>query len=1337
MSDRSGTRKKIVSYAFALMFIFGAFIAIQGSVQAAAPPASSSNTVYLNSTTTYYHDVSIANSGTTTTTVPYAENSSQNSVNFGFSTSVSSNGLTASASGTLGRYYYYQSSQLNLFSIAVPALSYSIVDSSTHETTYYDSIGTIYANISVSGNSASWSHTFNVLGDVGSSGPSGSTEPSYIYAEISPSWSLASAYPLTFSLSITETNDGGSTSYVLYESGNSYSISGSSSTESIVSGSSAPSQSSTPFVYGWYFNTASSSYSPATYLTSYNVVWSSNYAGEFSTNGQTSSQTTSGTISGSLSSFSTSFNPNGNDPSAVSNSASSWTYSYTLESQVQAQKTSVTDSYSSTQSPTENINWWNSSISYSISPPSGALNNPSLATTSGTINASTIASWSINHIISMGYGTGAQTDLMNVSGHKIIAPFTPTEQYQSFSDSAILNSGLTVIYHIDEYITYTISTTATPPNFASISQSPVTFSLKYSSPITLSEIEIFISGSLEDRYTSVGSGGTVSYSYLDPTFSPESVEWMLTTGQYVQYVNLTYGGTTTPAANSSSLIVLQSATSTPGFPIALTGSPSGSGYWDQEFTFNNTSDPTLMAGLNAERTNYRVELPTGSNVYSWVSSYNSTSVDIYAQLPNGTASVSFNLYPLFENFSAQAKTIIAATTTYQVLSPAPFMANATTTSSFMGIPGRNYNTTYQIMTYDVPLAPTTKYITAIINATWQFSGLYPSTYKIQENGQQALFSNVSGFGTIQVSTIQPSQSLGQSEPVSLTYLQLSGSSIGYQYYSDFSPIVKYTPFGSSSPITFTPGANDFNLPYGSKASVLVMDYWHQVVGSASFFVLDQSMQENIKLNVSLVSFIVNGTLAMMPPGSVSIASGGYNLTGANPEYIANGSSYVWYASAQDPQTFQMVLYSGIVTGNASSQDVIVPVGAPLSTLIINVEAYPGSGIGQLGNGGPATGTPTVTLRIDGAHTLLGTSFEGLLGHTYNITVYDVLGHLLLQKNITLVSSVMPETFNISTPSYLIGFVNNEAVNASSPLATQTSNLSQINTTSHYRFTTAVNQESEIYLTPGKYHLYTHDNLTNSINITLTNQSLYYSFNGQNISRITRSAFNFSAMQLTGSIYAPIQERNVTGNATVSLYIEIAGRNSLLSQSQTRSVMANMTIDILLNGNFIQTAKFSYISPGTLRVPLNLSTLSTQYSLNLTVSPSMIQGKLMGFQTSTGFAVVNYNPSNPPNSANSLATFLTSIPMEILYAILAVGEVINVVWKRLRRDDEDREESIDEAGTVIEANTALKVINKEPLTPGELAIWNAIDQKTRDKLMTGLTAGRRRVFVFRPRRKNAR
>ena len=154
----------------------------------------------------YWVQNSVANSGTTSFDLPYAENSSQNSVNLIYSSSDFTFGTSAAYTGSLavGSFYYYQSSSIGAMNFALPVPDYTT--GTVTKTTYQD-VGTVYANISVSGNSQSWSHTFDSNNAIGSDNT---------WIEISPSWTLGSAYPLTFSISFSITTPYASSSGFAY-----------------------------------------------------------------------------------------------------------------------------------------------------------------------------------------------------------------------------------------------------------------------------------------------------------------------------------------------------------------------------------------------------------------------------------------------------------------------------------------------------------------------------------------------------------------------------------------------------------------------------------------------------------------------------------------------------------------------------------------------------------------------------------------------------------------------------------------------------------------------------------------------------------------------------------------------------------------------------------------------------------------------------------------------------------------------------------------------------------------------------------------------------------------
>ena len=442
--------------------------------------------------------------------------------------------------------------------------------------------------------------------------------------------------------------------------------------------------------------------------------------------------------------------------------------------------------------------------------------------------------------------------------------------------------------------------------------------------------------------------------------------------------------------------------------------------------------------------------------------------------------------------------------TYSIGTSSIFQANATTSSTFSGASGLQYNSTYQYFTYDIPLAPSTNYVTVIWNSTWLLSNAYPSTF-LPVSGNFITFEDLQGFGSIEVQLIEPSSQINKMEQVQLSpYQQVTNNPLD-TYESYFQLSVSYVPFQSSSTVTVQPSTFGFSLPFGSNATASVYSPWHQLIGSQQFLVDSDFVQVNIPLNVTFVTFIDQQTNASF--SGESISSNGYNNSFPDPMVVVNGSSYSYGVSAIDPQTYQLENYPGIFTATGTSQKVYVNVGMPLASALINVYAYNGSGLGELGNGGPSTGSATAYLYIGGVRQSLSSTFTGELGQTYPVVITDVLGNVLYRGNLTLNQPSKTVNINIGTPSYAVQFVNGEDVPASSPLAIQFSSINAIGNSTYYNFTTRVGQESTIYLATGEYHLYTHDNLTDSLNFSLTNETIGFDFNGPNILAITESAIN--------------------------------------------------------------------------------------------------------------------------------------------------------------------------------------------------------------------------------------
>ena len=354
-----------------------------------------------------------------------------------------------------------------------------------------------------------------------------------------------------------------------------------------------------------------------------------------------------------------------------------------------------------------------------------------------------------------------------------------------------------------------------------------------------------------------------------------------------------------------------------------------------------------------------------------------------------------------------------------------------------------------------------------------------------------------------------------------TMLQLFHRSI---YDSYFSLSVSYTPFGSSTTYTITPSSMSFELPFGATATAHLYDSWHHLVGTQQFNVTSDYNDIPVSANVTSVSLIDSQT-----SGSFSgeiISSNGYNASFPDPMIVGSGYKYSYSVSAINPQTYEMDNYPGFFTANGTSQTVSIDVGMPLASALVNVYAYNQSGLGLLGNAGPATGSATAYLYIGGVRQSLSSTFSGELGMTYPVKITDVLGNVLYSGNLTLNQPSQTVDIYITSPSYAVQFINSEDVPASSPQATQFSSLNEINESAYYNFTTRVGQESTIYLASGSYHLFTHDNLTNSVNFTITNETVGFVFNGPNIISETETAIkdtnhgiNFNVISQSGTLIA--------------------------------------------------------------------------------------------------------------------------------------------------------------------------------------------------------------------------
>jgi hypothetical protein len=430
--------------------------------------------------------------------------------------------------------------------------------------------------------------------------------------------------------------------------------------------------------------------------------------------------------------------------------------------------------------------------------------------------------------------------------------------------------------------------------------------------------------------------------------------------------------------------------------------------------------------------------------------------------------------------------------TYTIGTGSVFQANATTTSTFSGAPTGNYNATYVYDTYNIPIAPSTNYVTVIFNSTWRLSNIYPSTYLPLQNSNFVTIEDVTGFTSVQVTLIEPSSQIGSTTYQSIDYQMPSGITPPVNYFTN---TITITPFASSSQTTEKTTAQFVQIPYGSSISIDVTDPWGDSVGSISNYVVANTTGSiTIPLDVTELQFsFFNST-----ENYVYLSHNGINESFYNSAIVANDTTFQWFTSYYSITSGQEQGKSGTVTTDEPIQPLLIYLKAPAGQLQVEVNAYNGSNLGTLSN----SGNPRVLSFIDGTPYTLGSTFTGYQGSTYTIRIADLLNQTLLETNVTLQSSFTSLTEMITTPSYWMGIENDEQVPQNSPLATEYVSLNQTGSSHHYNFTDSVGQNWQGYFLAGNYTIHMHDNVTNTffVNISTSNQQFY--LNGQALLNLT-------------------------------------------------------------------------------------------------------------------------------------------------------------------------------------------------------------------------------------------
>ncbi|MEM3846463.1 MAG: hypothetical protein QXU98_12275, partial [Candidatus Parvarchaeota archaeon] len=254
------------------------------------------------------------------------------------------------------------------------------------------------------------------------------------------------------------------------------------------------------------------------------------------------------------------------------------------------------------------------------------------------------------------------------------------------------------------------------------------------------------------------------------------------------------------------------------YPITINNPPSGSGYYQQLFTFSNPS----QYGINSAGSNVMFSLTNGTNLYAWIQSINLTSMNVWVKVPYGTTQIDMNVYPQFENLFSSTGYLGEApqlSSTYGEYFNAPLVfGNATSPNAW-------------------DFAGTT------LPSQWKFVGGSASQYLTQDNGITVHIGTENGTygvgivatgiydrGIYAIITNMQNTTSNPGDSVGLGMSSSSGFGVAYVSYNtyDGSSIasMQTLPGGfyiSGTPYTLTSGTY-FQIPNTRYGGVLGISY---------------------------------------------------------------------------------------------------------------------------------------------------------------------------------------------------------------------------------------------------------------------------------------------------------------------------------------------------------------------------------------------------------------------------------------------------------------------------------------------------------------------------------
>ena len=307
--------------------------------------------------------------------------------------------------------------------------------------------------------------------------------------------------------------------------------------------------------------------------------------------------------------------------------------------------------------------------------------------------------------------------------------------------------------------------------------------------------------------------------------------------------------------------------------------------------------------------------------------------------------------------------------------------------------------------------------------------------------------------------------------------------------------------------------------------------------------------------------------------------------------------------------------------------------------------------------------------------------------------YDIFGQGLVNytsiaQNISLIvnNTAHLDIGPIRQQSTVIaGAINNFSYALTTPgggALTQQEVFSLISNTSFALYNSTSNSEVQASLgTGGNNTIYASFTLNNPgmynllfegyVSINGTIYSVYYPFavDAQNPGNFSKGV----AIQVEG---APLVQLNTPTNYTVDLtYTLGADSGRPLNLTDTRSVLANMTVAVFLSSVFQVDLPVTYVGPGVVSFQFTGTKVSDSYTVSITIAPTKLGPGNASAQQQIAIGVVSYNPTQgPPNSLQFLYNNLTVVVTVLSAASMAIvfirwaykrTHLSNAVWWQMQ------------------------------------------------------------------------